>query len=343
MFAKLFVIAAALLCITPAQTGQLDKRTILMRVTVHDATNEPVSGVVVALQSVNNQRLYALTNELGIAAVSIDLPNEACSVAALLSPRAEGITGDRAAMARAYAQAIQTSHFKRMYKIAVPAESTSIEFTIKGEACIRVVLHARKSDPRNVIDVVSPQAARQAPALPSSDVTMHGIKKGATALFGISVIGESPYRIMEVTASQTLTDVELFDVESLEEPNAVTVDLRVMGGSALQTLPDIVVPAVSLIGLDSERCYCGIIQHGDEGRVVTTKTSQFKVVPGRYAVVPGILGADPGPTAVYGFIKQNQRTPPGVPEVVVDSTGSNTLNIDGIPARDASLKLPPYP
>jgi len=219
-----------------------------------------------------------------------------------------------------------------------------VSYTMQGEECITISMHAPVATPRRKFSVGDFPASEQLLGTHGKpDVVLQGIKKGAATLLVVMSSAHSGLEVMELSAQETMSDRDIADVVIPSDGPGEPAKISITDWASLRKRPFIIMPFITLIGIDGAKCFYGQTDGGNNGMVELFGGGELEVPAGRYAVVPGLFGTGPGPAAVYGRIKTTGQVPSGIPVIDVVAGGENNFQVQGVPARDASLTLPAYP
>jgi hypothetical protein len=194
--------------------------------------------------------------------------------------------------------------------------------------------------PRERIVVTCATSSAQLLSGRLAETAVRGVKKSAPAILVASTIGQAAVKVIELSGTQTGSDLQLIDVV-VPEDGSEAVRITVTDRARMVRRPSVRMPAVTLISMDASKVSCAHVQ--PSGLVAIVGEVVPKLDAGRYAVVPGLLNSSSGVCAVYGYIKQNGVAPAGIPCIDVVAGGPNGFEIQAVPALDAALALPAYP
>lgn len=325
--------------------GENGVRDVVIVVTVQSAANAKVVGAIVGVNVPSLGYNAGLTDADGVARISVAVAPEGGTVFVSLADEADSFNAsDPAAAAAVYATAVAESHFRWAYPVAVDNDDTEVAFTMQGAECVSVSLHAPESETRQLLSAECyPAAPMPEDAQLKSDLVVKGVAKGLPAMLVVFPTLRPNVKVIELSASETLVNRDITDVEVLPHSGSEEVQVRFSDRGQMIKRPFTASSLVTLIKTDLSTCCIYVSQVKDSGLLVSLSTALPKLDPGRYAIVPGSLGSDYGPNAVYGRIKATGQVPDGVPYIDVVAGGRNSVVVSAVAAREASVALPSFP
>lgn len=320
-------------------------RVVAITVTVRSAGGTAVAGVPVSCERADGEMAGAITGTDGQATISLAMPDGAATVyTRVQQAHTDPMVAGRSQARAAYAAAISASHFRPWYTLEVAAEATTAQQTIEGSAAITVT--GRSPEAESPRDNLTAFCYQTLPPLPSVHIckpefSLPGLAAGSPALIAVSADWYPSVKVIELTAAETQANVNLGEVDVPDVQGTEECTLRMTDRASVARRPELIFPSVTLIAEDRSR----VLEYLVDGRGIAVRTNGTLplLAPGKYAIVPGLLGSAPATAAVWGEMKRTSTIPAGIPTITVVAGGPNVVEFAGVPARDASMQLPAYP
>lgn len=343
-----FAVVVSLLCACvssgSAHNAAVVDRIVSVSVSVQDSAGAPVQGVAAVCERRGGPIVGAITAANGTCSIAYTVPEGAVTLYLSLVEAYDDLSPAVASAARdKYRQTIQASHFKQWYSTLVPANATTATLTIAGTQATSVTFHAaaNATGRRRLSATCSHSAPTVARDNDKPDVVLLGIERGQPAMFALSGTFNPSVKVIEFTGPQMMVDKDVPDIVVSDVQGSETCVISVPDRVQMVQTPELLLQCVTLISEDRARLL--VYRIDGRNRVVNEGGRDPRLAPGVYAVVPGMIGLDPGPDRVFGEMKRTNVVPPGVAAITVVAGGPNTFTIQSVPARDASLALPAYP